>query len=193
MADQVTSDTTLAKLVEAMVALNANVQSATQTSQQVNQSIADLLTKLSAQVSSTTTTTQVAQEETGFGERFQVENVDRSTAWAANWKRTYDEYQDVALNTIRQGQRYAEKVLSDAQTFDNQRQNIATQALVNAVETANMVGKQAVRHGDVAIDRQWNVDEQNTAVASIWNNETFKEAIRGAVAAAVADSMKKSA
>lgn len=189
----VTTDETLAKVVEAMVALNANVQSATQTSQQVNQSIADLLTKLSSQVSSSTTTTQVSNEETGFGERFQVENVDRSTAWAANWKRTYDEYQDVALSTIRQGQRYAEKVLSDAQTFDNQRQNIATQALVNAVETANMVGKQAVRHGDVAIDRQWNVDEQNTAVASIWNNETFKEAIRGAVAAAVADSMKKTA
>ena len=175
----VTTDETLAKVVEAMVALNANVQSATQTSQQVNQSIADLLTKLSAQVSSSTTTTQVSQEETGFGERFQVDNVDRSAAWFANVKRSYDEYQDVALNTIRQGQRYAEKVLSDAQSFDNQRQNVATQALVNAVETANMVGKQAVRHGDVAIDRQWNVDEQNTAVASIWNNETFKEAIRG--------------
>ncbi len=39
------------------------------------------------------------------------------------------------------------------------RQEIANQALQNAVETANMVGKQAVRHGDLSIDRQWNIDE----------------------------------
>lgn len=57
------------------------------------------------------------------------------------------------------------KVLSDAQQHDNERNKITTQALQNAVETANMVSKQAVRHGDLAIDRQWNVDEVATLVA----------------------------
>ena len=37
--------------------------------------------------------------------------------------------------------------------------NLSTQALQNAIETANMVGKQAVRHNDLAIDRIWNVNE----------------------------------
>jgi hypothetical protein len=74
------------------------------------------------------------------------------------------------------------KVLSDAQQHDNVRQNIANQALQNAVETANMVGKQAVRHGDIAIDRQWNVDEQALLVA---RSAVFQDAIAAAVAAAV--------
>ncbi len=30
-----------------------------------------------------------------------------------------------------------------------------------------MVSKQAVRHGDIAIDHQWNVDEQGYQVAAI--------------------------
>lgn len=193
MTDVTVSDATLAKLVETMAAMNANVQSAAQTSQQVNQSIADLLTKMSQQTSTSGVASQVLQEETGFGERFQTETVDRSGINYANIKRTYDEYQDLSLEQCRANQRAVEKLVSDAQQYDNQRQVIANQALQNAVETANMVGKQAVRHGDIAIDRQWNVDEQDVAVASIWNNETFKEAIRAAVASAVNDAMAKKA
>jgi hypothetical protein len=70
----------------------------------------------------------------------------------ANLKRTFDEYQGESLEGIRQNRRYVEKVLSDAQAHDNRTRQIQEQALQNAVETANMVGKQAVRHGDVAID-----------------------------------------
>ncbi len=100
----------------------------------------------------------------------------------ANMKRTYDEYQQVSLESIKNQQKYQEKVLSDAQQNDNARQNIANQSLQNAVETANMVSKQAVRHADIAIDRQWNVDEVAELVA---NTSTFKDAIAAAVAAAV--------
>jgi hypothetical protein len=38
----------------------------------------------------------------------------------------------------------------------DQVQQIGLRALSNAVETGNMVSKQAVRHGDLAIGRQWN-------------------------------------
>jgi hypothetical protein len=74
--------------------------------------------------------------------------------------------------------------------------NVANQALQNAVETANMVGKQAVRHGDVAIDRQWNVDEQGFTVqgftvAEILRGETFKDAVAAAVSIAVNEAVKK--
>jgi len=48
-------------------------------------------------------------------------------------------------------------------------QNAVTQAnniVTNAQETANMVGKQAVRHSDLAIDREWNLDETAIAAAA---------------------------
>ena len=69
--------------------------------------------------------------------------------------------------------------------------NLATQALQNAIETANMVSKQAVRHSDIAIDRQWNVNETDYAASTILNNQVFKDAIAGAVAAAVAATVTK--
>ena len=50
---------------------------------------------------------------------------------------------------------YTQRAVDHSGVLDN----LATQALQNAVETANMVAKQAVRHSDLAIDRQWNVNE----------------------------------
>ena len=109
-------------------------------------------------------------------------------AWFANIKRTYDEYQDLSLTQARSNQAYADKVLSDSQQHDNARQNIANQSLQNAVETANMVSKQAVRHADIAIDRQWNVDEVAQLVAK---TPVFLDAIAAAVAKAVQDMYSK--
>ena len=108
--------------------------------------------------------------------------IGRDESWFANIKRTYDEFQQESLQTIREQRALFTKLLTDAQQNDNARQNIANQALQNAVETANMVGKQAVRHGDVAIDRQWNLDEVST-VAS--RSGVFSDAIGAAVAKAV--------
>lgn len=115
--------------------------------------------------------------------------IGKDEAWFANVKRTYDEYQQESLESIKRNRSYVDKVLSDAQQHDNLRQNVAAQALQNAVETANMVGKQAVRHGDVAIDRQWNVDEQGYTVNAILNSEVFKDALAASVAKAVADAL----
>lgn len=36
---------------------------------------------------------------------------------------------------------------------------LTQQILSNMISTADMVAKQAVRHGDLSIDRQWNLDE----------------------------------
>ena len=108
--------------------------------------------------------------------------IGRDESWFANIKRTYDEFQQESLQTIREQRALFTKLLTDAQQNDNARQNIANQALQNAVETANMVGKQAVRHGDVAIDRQWNLDEVST-VAS--RSGVFSDAIAAAAAKAV--------
>lgn len=108
--------------------------------------------------------------------------------WAANAKRTYDEFLQESLETIRQHRTLFTKVLTDAQQNDNVRQNIANQALQNAVESANLTGKQAVRHGDIAIDRQWNLDEVSHLVAGSTVSVT---AIIAALAKAVAEEMNK--
>ena len=68
---------------------------------------------------------------------------------ALNAKRTYDTYQDLDLQAARQ-----------RQTELAQLNNVALQALQNAVETSNLVAKQAVKHGDVAADALWNPVQQ---------------------------------
>lgn len=127
--------------------------------------------------------------ETGKDESWSSSQHSQNEAWFANVKRTYDEYQQESLETIRSQRNYALKVLSDAQQSDNTKQNIANQALQNAVETANMIAKQSVRHGDLALDRQWNVDEQGYQVTDILRGTTFKDAIAAAISAAVNEAL----
>jgi len=110
--------------------------------------------------------------------------VGRDEAWFGNIKRTYDEYQHESLESIRRNRTHVDEVLADAKQDTLAKNNIINQALQNSVETANMIAKQAVRHSDLAIDRQWNVDEQGYAVAEILRDEVFKEAIASAVAKA---------
>lgn len=112
--------------------------------------------------------------------------IGKDEAWFANVKRTYDEYQHESLESVRRNRSIVDKLVSDAQQFDNQRQVIANQALQNAVETANMVGKQAVRHSDLAIDRQWNIDEQSYTAQTILNDAAFQDAITAIVTKIVA-------
>jgi hypothetical protein len=116
--------------------------------------------------------------------------IGKDEAWFANVKRTYDEYQQESLESIRRNRTAVDKIVSDAQQYDNQRQVIANQALQNAVETANLASKQAVRNSDLAVDRHWNVDEANLVVNEVLRGEVFKDAIAAAVAGAVASKLK---
>ncbi len=61
------------------------------------------------------------------------EGQTQERSWDANVKRTYDEYQELALESARRTRLQ----------FDQLAQ-VALQALQNAVETANMVSKNAV-------------------------------------------------
>jgi hypothetical protein len=106
-------------------------------------------------------------EDIAGGERLTKESIDNAGMLFMNEKRTYDEYQQESLESIKRNRTYVDKILSDAHGYDMGARNIANQALQNAVETANMVGKQAVRHGDLSIDRQWNVDEAGYTAADI--------------------------
>lgn len=111
-------------------------------------------------------------------------------AWFGNAKRTYDEYQQESLESIKRNRSYVDKLLSDAQSADGQTRNIANQALQNAVETANMVGKQAVRHGDLSIDRQWNLEASQGAAENVVLGGPTVEAIRSIIVSELAKSRK---
>ena len=115
----------------------------------------------------------------------------------ANIKRTYDEYQQESLESIKRNRSIVDKLVSDAQQFDNQRQVIANQALQNSVETANMVAKQAVRHSDIAIDGQWNPVQQGAGdtltARAVSIDDVSLKAIGAVVAAAVAEALSKKA
>ena len=138
--------------------------------------------------------------ETGSDEFFKNQsqvNAGYGNVLFANIKRTYDEYQQESLESIKRNRSIVDKLVSDAQQYDNQRQVIANQALQNAVETANMVSKQAVRHSDIAIDGQWNpvqagAGDTLTARAVSIDDVSLK-AIGAVVAAAVADALTKKA
>lgn len=138
--------------------------------------------------------------ETGTDEFFKNQaqvNAGYGNVLFANIKRTYDEYQQESLESIKRNRSIVDKLVSDAQQYDNQRQVIANQALQNAVETANMVGKQAVRHGDIAIDNQWNPVQQGAGdtltARAVSIDDVSLKAIGAVVAAAVADALTRKA
>ena len=81
-------------------------------------------------------------------------NIEQSEFLVANMKRTYDVYQDLDVQAARHNAKVAEDI-----------HGLTIQVMQNAIESANMVSKQAIRHGDIAIDRQWNVDEVAQLVA----------------------------
>jgi hypothetical protein len=176
-------------------AQNAAQQAASQIAQQQAQQIAEAVSQAVSKVmqsqTATTGATTISRniEDIGETERFAAENVDRSGIMFSNQKRTYDEYQQESLESIKRNRSYVDKILSDAHSYDNQARNVANQALQNAVETANMVGKQAVRHGDIAIDNQWNPIQQGAADTMTVRAVSLDDAALKAIGAIVANAM----
>lgn len=108
------------------------------------------------------------------------------TLMFTNAKRTYDEYQDIALASARRSQSHLDTL--------NQ---LSVQALQNAVETANLIGKntsetanltgkQGVAHRDIAIDNEWNPVQQGTADTMLARTMTLDDASIKAIGAALA-------
>lgn len=113
-----------------------------------------------------------------------------------NMKRTYDVYQNIEIEDGRRNRVHVDKVLSDAQLHDNDVRNVAIQALQNAVETANMISKQAVAHRDIAIENQWETAQEGASdilqTRALSIDDSSLKAIGAVVAAAVADALAKS-
>lgn len=126
-------------------------------------------------------TSQRNMEDVGETERTAKENVDAGGLVFGHLKRGNDEFLNDSLDSVRRTRLYADKILSDSMLLSNQ-------LMQNAIENANLAGKQAIKHSDIATDRTWNVDEQGYQVSEILRNSTYKEALAAAVAAAVKKS-----
>ena len=131
---------------------------------------------------------QMDRDPDATKERYEGDTQERS--WDANAKRTYDEFQQESLETIRQHRTLFDKLLTDAQQYDNQRQVIANLALGNAVDTANLVNKQAAAHRDIAINKEWNLEPSEAAAESQVLPAFWMDLVK-AIAVAVATEMKK--
>jgi len=118
-------------------------------------------------------------------ERYEGDTQERS--WDANVKRTYDEFQQESLESIRRNRAYIDKILSDAQQADNERQRLGNLALSNAVDTANLVNKQAAAHRDIAINKEWNLEPSEAAAQAHVLPVAQIEAIRAVVIAVLAE------
>jgi hypothetical protein len=125
------------------------------------QGVAGTVTGTSAGQSAGTT---AGYSETSHKQATDV-NVEETTAVLAT----------LQAQDARMAGKFADERQGTQSKFSNERQgthaknldNLAVQALQNAVETANMVSKQAVRHSDFAIDRQWNLNETDVSAAAL--------------------------
>lgn len=186
-----------AQAAASQAASQAAQQVAEQVAQQVSQAVQKML-QTSGGVAEgalgARTTSQAATEraeDIGGGEAHESGLNVVTHAFNANIKRTYDEYQHESLESIKRNRSYVDKVLSDAQAHDNRTRQIAEQALQNAVETANMIGKQAVAHRDIAIHGEWEPVEQGAANTLTARSVTLDDASLKAIAASVANVLSQ--
>jgi hypothetical protein len=121
-------------------------------------------------------------EDVGLGENLSRSLVNDGDSWAANKKRTYDEFQDLALNHARMNQEYLsrsrdhyDRLVSNSLDHVKDVQHLALQSLRGSHNEHN-----------IAVDREWNVDEVAELVAK---TPVFQDAIAGAVAAGVAKAI----
>lgn len=176
---------TVQEVLQAVLQATQAAQEAAQSAQQIAQSVSQNVSDLK----NTVTASRVEQGDIGGSERLEKDQMSDSGLLFANAKRTYDEYQNESLESIKRNRSYVDLVLSNAQTSNMTKENIANQALQNAVETANLVGKQAVAHRDIAIDRVWNIDEVSGLSAKSGVQSDLVQMIATATAAAVVAAM----
>lgn len=177
--------------VSSEVAAQAAAQAAQQAAQQAGQAAAETVRQV-IDATRTARAQEVGAEsefETGSDEFWKAQ----SQLNAINAKRTYDEYQHESLAHIRENRQIVDRMAQLSVDHDSQIRNISLQALQNAVESANMLSKQAVAHRDIAIDREWNVDEVSTLTAKSGLQADLAAAIATAVVAGMVEAKKQGA
>ncbi len=136
---------------------------------------------------------------------------DNYQAWFNNCKLTYDTHLDLLATQARRSQDHYDAIVTGERTHRGELERVSLQALQNAVETANMIGKQAVRgsenaietanlrgkdavrHSQIATDQQWNMEPSEAAGEGALLRELTSQpamaAIQAAIVKAVSDAV----
>lgn len=120
-------------------------------------------------------------------------DIGQAEAYIVNLKSLVDGWIHESLEGARANRRLSDRIAQNAVTADEELRKLSLQALSNCVQACNADNNQARRHADIAIDRQWNLDEvasrsvADTAALSDMLKRTFgttemAEIIRGVVA-----------
>lgn len=133
-------------------------------------------------------------------------DVGQAEAYLLNMKKLVADELDHAANLRASAADSIGRRAKNADDFDGQLRAVALQAVQNAVQASQRINADSidskvrlqhyaesevartVRHSDLAIDRQWNVDEVAELVAK---TPVFLDAISGAVAAGVAKAISE--
>lgn len=187
-----------------------SLQIAQQIAEQVSQGISQAISKVMQTQTETTGGSSVSAktvlgEIAGGTERIEKDQLGESGLLFANSKRTYDEYQSVSLDAIGKNRAHFDKLISDAQSADGRTRDISIQALQNAVETANMVSKnaldgcnlankQSIAHRDIAINTEWDTAaEVQATIITALTSPGVVQAMSVALATAMASITKNAA
>jgi len=94
--------------------------------------------------------------------------IGKDEAWFGNIKRTYDEYQDLQLTAARRSQNHYDALM--AQSMRHMEE----------------LHQDARRRTDLAVDRQWNIDEQGYTAADILQDQGVVDSIVAKILAKMA-------
>ncbi len=116
-------------------------------------------------------------------------------AWGANVKRTYDEFIQESLESLRDQRQYLARIRGNHETSDNALRSASLVAVQNSVENNNALSKQHLAHRDIATNKTWNLEPSEGAaeavvLRSVTIDDASLKAIGAAVAAAVVDGLK---
>lgn len=134
---------------------------------------------------------------------------DNYQAWFNNSKLTYDTHLDLLASQARRSQDHYDAIVTGERTHRGELEQLSIQALQNAIETANLVGKQAVRatdnvietanlrgkdavrHSQIATDQQWNQEPQEAAAESLILRELASQPAMQALQAMIVEAVKR--
>lgn len=96
--------------------------------------------------------TEPWNEEIGRDEAWYARVASGYDLWLANHKRTYDEFLHESLEESRRRRAQFDESFTRSRDHSQELNNVALQALQNAVSQANMVTMQAIRHSESSVD-----------------------------------------
>ena len=96
--------------------------------------------------------TEPWNEEIGRDEAWYNRTASGYDLWLANHKRTYDEFLHESLEEMRRRRAQFDESFTRSRDHSQELNNVALQALQNAVTSAQMVTMQAIRHSESSVD-----------------------------------------